>query len=284
MPVTAPGCRGKMENYFREKKHFRARRKRKDRSGPLTPATDTSSSSAEQSPMTVRQLRSRSVCEESGVAEQHHQKIYLELDRRLKVGGKRDTSRRTYWLPESPYTLGGCEEYVPVRQMVVTAPRAAVQDEDGGWSLQLSPLRNLCSTSLKVWVPGYPLEGVLFTATKPSEEEDGALQLDFQAVMDYMRNFFETGIHLLEVAQGKTRATTRFVVGSWKDPRMPPDLPFYTPRTHGGPFFRNRYGNYSILKTVRSYRSAQRLPHDLEFFVSLSGEQKTRLEEMCKQA
>ncbi|MPC24799.1 hypothetical protein E2C01_017893 [Portunus trituberculatus] len=135
----------------------------------------------------------------------------------------------------------------------------------------------------QVLVPGYPLEGILFTATQRPQEGLSVLQLDLPAVIDYMRSFFETGIHLLEVVQDKTRVTTRFVVGSWKDPRMP-DLPFYTPRAHGGPFFRNRYGNYSMLKTVKLYRSARRLNHNLEFFISVSREQKTRLEEMCNQA
>lgn len=207
------------------------------------------------------------------------QRILLK-DKLLKVKGKKDALNQTYWLPHSPYSLGGYEEYVPVRKMVVAASQVA---EEGGWSLQLSPLQDLCTTSLKILVPGYPLEGILCTAIQRHQEDHGELQLNLPAVMDYMRNFFETGIHLLEVVQNKKRVTTRFVVGSWKDPRMP-DLPFYTPRADGGPFFRNRYGNYSMLKTVKLYHSAQRLPHDLEFFISLSREQKTHLEEMCNQA
>ncbi|XP_045117464.1 uncharacterized protein LOC123508087 [Portunus trituberculatus] len=251
-----------MENYFREKKRFVARRKRSEGSGRLGPTTDTSQNPVEQ--------------------DEDDYKRPLE-DMLLKVREKKDASHQTYWLPESPYSLGGYAEYVPVRQMVVAASQAAVQDEEGGWSLQLFSLQNLCTTSLKVLVPGYPLEGILFTATQRPQEGLSVPQLDLPAVIDYMRSFFETGIHLLEVVQDKTRVTTRFVVGSWKDPRMP-DLPFYTPRAHGGPFFRNRYGNYSMLKTVKLYRSARRLNHNLEFFISVSREQKTRLEEMCNQA
>ncbi|XP_063886720.1 uncharacterized protein LOC135114710 [Scylla paramamosain] len=263
MAVQAPGCRSKMENYFREKKRVWRRSKRSEDSGILARTIGTSQSPVEQD-------------------EDDH--VNPENDKLLRTRGRKDASRRTYeyWRPESPYILGGYEEYVPVKQMVVAAPSAAVQNEEGGWSLQFSPLENLCRTSLKALVRGYPLEGVLFTVTQSPQEGEGKLQLDFPAVMDYMRNFLETGIHLQEVVQDKTRATTRFIVGSWMDPRMP-DLPFYTPRAHGGPFFRDRDGNYSIPRTVKSYRSAQRLPHDLEFFFSLSKEQKTHLEEMCNQ-
>ena len=48
MPVSAPDCRGKMENYFKEKKRFIARRKRYKESERLAPTTETSQSGVEQ--------------------------------------------------------------------------------------------------------------------------------------------------------------------------------------------------------------------------------------------
>ena len=195
----------------------------------------------------------------------------------------KDTDDVTYWRPESAYSLGrDNENYVPIHHVVLVVPQAAEGDAEGGWSLQPRILKDHRLTSLHVMIPGYPLRGVLFNSSQHPLGSQEILQLDFPAAMDYLRNFFETGIHLLEVIENETHITTRFIVGSWKDSCMP-NLPLYTPRKPGGPLFRDIDGNYSFLETVRSYnrQHIHRLPHNIEFFVSISSKQMSHLETLC---
>ncbi|XP_050688491.1 uncharacterized protein LOC126981467 [Eriocheir sinensis] len=193
-----------------------------------------------------------------------------------------DGRRVTCWRPGSPYRLrGGGAKYVSPRQVVVAVPQGATRSPEGRWSLQPVTLNKLRLTSLKVMMAGHPLEGVLLSVLLHSREEEAALEVDFQSAIDYLRDFYETGMHLLEIVEDDTRATTRFLVGSWQDPRMP-DLPLYRPGVAGGPWVRDAIsGNHKFLETVRSYHSDRRLPHDLEFFLSVSSEQRARLEELC---
>lgn len=197
----------------------------------------------------------------------------------VKEGG--DGRRVTFWRPGSPYRLhGGGTKCVSPRQVVVAVPQGATRGPEGRWSLQPVTLNKLRLTSLKVMMEGHPLEGVLLCVLLHSREE-ATLEVDFQSAIDYLRDFYETGMHLLEIVEDGTRATTRFLVGSWQDPRMP-DLPLYRPGVAGGPWVRDAIsGNHKFLETVRSYHSDRRLPHDLEFFLSVSSEQRARLEELC---
>ncbi|KAG0726459.1 hypothetical protein GWK47_036512 [Chionoecetes opilio] len=152
-----------------------------------------------------------------------------------------------WWRPESPYSLGGDgEEHVQAQRVVMAVPQAAVRDAQGRLSLQPVDLREHRHTSLQVHVPGHPLQGFLFSTLHHPREGQATLQLDFPAAMDYLRGFIETGIHLLEVVEEETRATTRFLVGGWQDPRIP-DLPFYSPRKPGGPWFRDINGNHTFI-------------------------------------
>lgn len=172
--------------------------------------------------------------------------------------------------------------YVPAQQMVVAVPQGATISSEGKWSLQPVTLSDHRLTSLKIMVPGHPLQGVLLGVLHHSCEMEATVQMDFPAAVDYLRDFYETAVHLLEIVEDETHATTRFLVGSWQDPRMP-DLPFYRPGVAGGPWFRDVNGNHKFLETVKSYHSDQRLPHDTEFFLFLSSEQRARLEELCSE-
>lgn len=205
------------------------------------------------------------------------------MDTLLWVEDGEDGRNVTYWRPESPYSLRGEEkEYFPALQVMMAVPQAATKNAEEEWLLQPITLKEHRHTSLQVLVPGYPLKGVLFSTLQHPREGQVSLQLDFPTAIDYLRNFYETSIHLLEVVQDETHATTRFLVGSRLDPRMP-HLPSYCPRMPGGPWFRDINGNHTFLQTVRSYRSARRLPHDLEFFFSVSSEQRSHLGELCSE-
>lgn len=197
----------------------------------------------------------------------------------VEEGG--DGRRVTCWRPGSPYRLqGGGAEYVSPRQVVVTLPQGTTRDPEGRWPLQFVTLNKLRLTSLRVMMAGHPLEGILLSVLLHAREEEATLEVDFQSAIDYLRGFYETGIHLLEIVEDDTRATTRFLVGPWQDPRMP-DLPLYRPGVAGGPWVRDVIsGNHKFLETVRSYHSDRRLPHDLEFFFSVSSEQRARMEEL----
>lgn len=192
-----------------------------------------------------------------------------------------DGRRVTCWRPGSAYKMQGEEgTYACAQQVVVAVPQGVTKDPDGRWSLQPVTLNNHRLTSLKVMMQGHPLEGILLSVLQSSRDEEATLEVDFQPAIDYLRDFYETGIHLLEVVEDDTSTTTRFLVGSWQDPRMP-DLPFYRAGVVGGPWLRDINGNHKFLETVRSYDSGRRLPHNLEFFLSLTSEQKARLEELC---
>lgn len=194
-----------------------------------------------------------------------------------------DGRRVTCWLPESLYKLQGAGvAYVPIQQVVVAVPQGVTTNSEGRWSLQPVILSDHCFTSLRVMIPGHPLQGTMLRVPLYSREEEATLQMDFPTVIDYLRNFYETSIHLLEIVEDETSATTRFLVGSWQDPRMP-HLPFYKPDVAGGPWFRDVSGNHKFLETIRSYQSHRRLPHDIEFFLILNSEQRSHLEELCSE-
>lgn len=189
----------------------------------------------------------------------------------------------TCWRPESIYKLQGVgEAYVPARQVVVAVPQGATSDPEGRWSLQPVTLSDHRLTSLEVMMPGHPPDGVLLSVILHPREEEALLQVDFPAVIDYLRNFYEIGIHLLEIVEDEMSATTRFFVGSWQDPRVP-HLPLYRPGVSGGPWHRDITGNHKFLGTMRSYRRDQRLPHHLEFFLFVDSEKRARLEELCSE-
>lgn len=205
----------------------------------------------------------------------------LDTVLRVEYGG--DERHVTHWRPKSPYSLGSEEEeYIQALQVELAVPQAAMRDAEGGWSLQPITLKEHRLRFLNDLVPGYPLEGVLFHDPQHSCEGQVKLQLNFPKAIDYLRSFYETSIHLLEVVQDETHATTRLLVGSRLDPRMP-HLPCYSPRERGGPWFRHINGDHGFLPTVRSYRSSRRLPHRIEFFFSVSSEQRSYLGELCSE-